>query len=121
MSKLRKYRTIEMNLNAIDLEELIKDDDEMKSAVETLQKTLQNTTEYTPSYCRRIAFALIVGIIPETYVYNVLTDVSITYRGICSSIINTMTCDGMTEKEHRMALSNRNLYGEYTTTIQALL
>lgn len=120
MSKLRKYRTMEINLNAIDLEELIKDDDEMKSAVETLQKTLQNTTEYTPSYCRRIAFAWIVGIIPETYVYDVLTDVTQTYRSVCSSIINTMTCDGMTEKEHRMALSNRNLCGEYTTTIQAL-
>lgn len=120
MSKLRKYRTMKMNLNAIDLEELIKDDDEMKSAVATLQKTLQNTTEYTPSYCRRIAFAWIVGIIPEMYVYNVLTDATPTYRCICSGIINTMTCDGMTEKEHRMALSNRNLCGEYTTTIQAL-
>ena len=120
MSKLRKYKTMKMNLNAINLEELIKDDDEMKSAVETLQKTLQNTTEYTPSYCRRIAFALIVGIIPETYAYNVLTDATPTYRSICSSIINTMTCDGMTEKEYRMVLSNRNLCGEHTTTIQAL-
>ena len=120
MSNLRKYRTIKMNLNAIDLEELIKDDDEMKSAVATLQKTIQNTTEYTPSYCRRIAFAWIVGIIPETYVYGVLKDVNPIYRGVCSSIINTMTCDGMTEKEHRMALSNRNLCGEYTKTIQAL-
>ena len=120
MSKLRKYRTMKMNLNAIDLEELIKDDDEMKSAVETLQKTIQNTTEYTPSYCRRIAFAWIVGIIPETYAYIVLKDVSTTYCGVCSSIINTMTCYGMTEKEHRMALSNRNFYGEYTTTIQKL-
>ena len=120
MSKLRKYRTIKMNVNAIDLEELIKDDDEMKSAVETLQKTIQNTTEYTPSYCRRIAFALIVGIIPEAYAYNVLKDASTTYRCVCSNIINTMTCDGMTEKEYRMSLSNRNLYGEYTTTIQEL-
>lgn len=121
MSKLRKYRTIKMNLNAIDLEELIKDDDEMKSAVATLQKTIQNTTAYTPSCCRRIAFAWIVGIIPETYIYNVLTDVSQTYRCICSNIINTMMCDGMTEKERRIALSNRNLCGEYTTTIQAML
>lgn len=120
MSKLRKYRTMKMNLNAIDLEELIKDDDEMRSAVETLQKTIQNTTEYTPSYCRRIAFALIVGIIPETYAYDVLKDVSTTYRGVCSSIINTMTCYGMTEKEYSMALSNRNLCGEHTTTIQEL-
>lgn len=120
MSKLRKYRTMKMNLNAIDLEELIKDDDEMKSAVETLQKTIQNTTEYTPSCCRRIAFALIVGIIPEEYAYNVLKDVSTTYHGVCSSIINTMTCYGMTEKEYRMALSNRNFLSEYTTTIQAL-
>ena len=120
MSKLRKYRTMKINLNAIDLEKLIKDDDEMKSAVETLQKTLQNTTEYTPSCCRRIAFAWIVGIIPDRYVYNVLTDVSTSYRCVCSSIINTMTCDGMTEKEYRMALSNRNLCGEYTTTIQTL-
>ena len=120
MSKLRKYRTMKININAIDLEELIKDDDEMKSAVATLQKTIQNTTEYTPSCCRRIAFALIVGIIPEEYAYNVLKDVHPIYRGICSNIINTMTCDGMTEKEHRMVLSNRNLCGEYTTTIQAL-
>ena len=120
MSNLRKYRTTKMNLNAIDLEELIKNDDEMKSAVETLQKTIQNTTEYTPSYCRRIAFALIVGIIPEEYAYNVLKDVYPIYRGICSNIINTMTCDGMTEKEYSMVLSNRNLCGEYTTTIQAL-
>ena len=120
MSKLRKYRKMKMNLNAIDLEELIKDDDEMKSAVETLQKTIQNTTEYTPSYCRRIAFAWIVGIIPETYAYIVLKDASTTYSGVCSNIINTMTCYGMTEKEYRMALSNRNLYGEYTTTIQEL-
>ena len=120
MSKLRKYRTMKMNLNAIDLEELIKDDDEMKSAVETLQKTIQNTTKYTPSCCRRIAFAWIVGIIPETYAYTVLKDVSTTYRGVCSNIINTMTCYGMTEKEYRMALSNRNFCGEHTTTIQEL-
>lgn len=120
MSKLRKYKTMKMNLNAIDLEELIKDDDEMKSAVATLQKTLQNTTEYTPSCCRRISFACIVGIIPEQYICDVLKDVCPTYRGICSSIINTMTCDGMTEKEHRVALSNRNLYSEYTTTIQEI-
>lgn len=120
MSKLRKYRTTKMNLNAIDLEELINDDDEMKSAVATLQKTIQNTTAYTPSCCRRIAFALIVGIIPETHAYEVLKDVCPTYRGICSNIINTMTCDGMTEKEHSIILSNRNLFGEYTTTIQEL-
>ena len=120
MSKLRKYKTMEMNLNAIDLEELIKDDDEMKSAVATLQKTIQNTTAYTPSYCRRIAFAWIVGIIPETCAYDVLKDVFPTYRSVSSNIINTMTCDGMTEEEHRMALSTRNLCSEYTTTIQEL-
>lgn len=120
MSNLRKYRTIKMNLNAIDLEELIKDDEEMKSAVATLQKAIQNTTEYTPSCCRRIAFAWIVGIIPEKYSYDVLTDVSPTYRSVFCSIINTMICDGMTEKERSIALSNRDFYGEDTTTIQEL-
>ena len=120
MSNLRKYRTTEMDVNAIDLEELIKDDDEMKSAVATLQKAMENTTEYSPSYCRRLAFALIVGIIPERHAYDVFKDVFPIYRGVCSYIINTMVCDGMTEKEMHMTIKSRNDCGSYNTTIKDL-
>ena len=121
MSNLRKYRTTQMNVNAIDLEELIKDDEEMKSAVATLQKTMQNTTEYSPSYCRRLAFALIVGIIPDRHACDVFRyATSSIYHGVCSSIINTMMCDGMTEKEVRITQNQRRDSGPYTTTIKEL-
>lgn len=120
MSNLRKYRTMEMNVNAIDLEELIKDDDEMKSAVTTLQKAIKNATEYSPSYCRRLAFAFLVGIIPETYAYDVFRDICPTYRGVCAYVINTMTCDGMTEVETRYTKRQREDCGAYNTTIQKL-
>lgn len=120
MSNLRKYRTTEMNVNAIDLEELIKDDDEMKSAVATLQNAMQQATEYSPSYCRRLAFALITGIIPEKYAYEVFRYTCEIYHGVCSFIINAMTCDGMTEKEVRISENQRRDCGSYTTTIQAL-
>lgn len=120
MSNLRKYRTIEMDVNAIDLEELIKDDEEMKSAVATLQKTMQRTTEYSPSYCRRLAFALLVGIIPEKHAYEVFKDSCQVYHGICYYIINTMTCDGMTEEEVRITENKRRSYSHYTTTIDEL-
>lgn len=120
MSNLLKYRTMEMNVNAIDLEELIKDDDEMKSAVATLQNTMQKSTEYSPSYCRRLAFALLVGIIPDRYAYCVFKDAFPTYRDVCSYIINTMTCDGMTEQERRYTESQRRDAGPYTTTIKEL-
>lgn len=120
MSNLRKYRTTEMNVNAIDLEELIKDDEEMKSAVATLQNTIQKTTDYSPSYSRRLAFALIVGIIPDRYAYEVFRYTSAIYHGVCSYIINTMTCDGMTETEARIAKNQRKDMGSYTTTIKAL-
>lgn len=120
MSNLRKYRTMEMNVNSIDLEELIKDDDEMKSAIATLQNTMQQVTEFSPSYCRRLAFALIVGIIPDKYAYDVFRDQCQVYHGVCSYIINTMTCDGMTEKEMRITQNQRRDCGLYTTTIQEL-
>lgn len=120
MSNLRKYRTTEMNVNAIDLEELIKDDEEMKSAIATLQKTMQHSTEFSPSYCRRLAFALLVGIIPNRYVYEVFKDSCEIYHGVCSYIINTMTCDGMTEKEMRITQNQRRDCGSYTSTIKAL-
>lgn len=120
MSKLRKYRTTKMDVNAIDLEELIKDDEEMKSAIATLQKTIQKTTEHSPSYCRRLAFALLVGIIPEKHAYDVFRDVCPRYRGVCSYIISTMTCDGMTEAEERYTRNQRIECGSYTTTIQEL-
>lgn len=120
MSNLQKYRTIEMNVNAIDLEELIKDDEEMKSAVATLQKAMQQATEFSPSYCRRLAFALIVGIIPEKHAYEVFKDSCQVYHGVCSYIINTMTCDGMTETELRITANQRRDCGSYTTTIKEL-
>lgn len=120
MSNLRKYRTMEMNVNAIDLEELIKDDDEMKSAVATLQNAIKNATEYSPSYCRRLAFAFLVGIIPEKYAYDVFRDICPTYNGVCSYIISTMTCDGMTEVEMRYTKKQREGCGTYNTTIQEL-
>ena len=120
MSNLRKYKTIKMNVNAIDLEELIKDDEEMKSAVATLQKTMQHSTDYSPSYCRRLAFALIVGIIPERYAYEAFKDTCEIYFGVCSSIINGMACDGMTEKEVRITENHRRDNGSYTATIKAL-
>lgn len=121
MSNLRKYRTTKMDVNAIDLEELIKDDEEMKSAVATLQKTIQSTTAYSPSYCRRLAFALLVGIIPERHAYDVFKYATSTiYYGICSHIIHTMTCDGMTESEIRYTKKERDDNSSYTTTIKAL-
>lgn len=120
MSNLRKYRTIVMDVNAIDLEELIKDDEEMKSAVATLQKAMQQATEFSPSYCRRLAFALIVGIIPEKHAYEVFRDQCQVYHGVCCYIINTMTCDGMTEKEVRITQNQRRDSGSYTTTIKEL-
>lgn len=120
MSKLRKYRTTEMDVNAIDLEELIKDDEEMKSAIATLQKEIEEITEYSPSCCRKLAFALLVGIIPEKHAYDVFRDVCPTYRGVCSYIIKTMTCDGMTEIEKNFAKNQRKEIGSYITTIQEL-
>lgn len=120
MSNLRKYRTTQMDVNAIDLEELIKDDEEMKSAVATLQKTMQQATEFSPSYCRRLAFALIVGIIPEKHAYDVFRDQSQIYHGVCCYIIHTMTCDGMTEAEVRITQNQRKDSGPYTTTIKEL-
>lgn len=120
MSNLRKYRTIVMDVNAIDLEGLIKDDEEMKSAVATLQHTMEKTTEYSPSYCRRLAFAFLVGIIPEKYAYDVFRHTTPIYHGVCSYIINTMTCDGMTEKELRITANQRRDCGSYNTTIKDL-
>ena len=120
MSNLRKYRTTEMDVNAIDLEELIKDDEEMKSAVATLQHTMERTTEYTPSYCRRLAFAFLVEIIPEKYIYEVFRNPSTIYHGVCCYIINGMTCDGMTEKEMRITANQRRECGSYNTTIREL-
>jgi hypothetical protein len=111
---------MEMNVNAIDIEELIKDDEEMKSAVATLQKAMQNTTEYSPSYCRRLAFALLVGIIPDKHACDVFRYATPTYHGVCSFIISTMTCDGMTEAEAYHAKRQREDCGPYMTTIQAL-
>lgn len=120
MSKLREYRTTEMDLNRLDIEELIKDDEEIKSAITTLQNAIQNATYYSPSYCRRLAFAFIIGIIPERYAYEVFKDISSSYHGICSYIINTMTCDGMTETEMRFTEKKRRECGSYTTTVHDL-
>lgn len=120
MSNLQKYITTQMDVNAIDLEELIKDDEEMKSAVATLQKEMQQVTEFSPSYCRRLAFALLVGIIPERHAYDVFRNSSAIYHGVCCYIIHGMTCDGMTEKEVRITQNQRKDSGPYTTTIKEL-
>lgn len=118
MSNLRKYKTMEMDFNRLDVEEIIKDDEELKDAVAKLQNTLKSTTTYLNGTCRRLAFAMLLDIIPRNYIHHVMSRSGPIYTGVCATYIRRMSCDGMTDEEVKDLKYARDGTKPYITTIK---
>lgn len=120
MVRLRHYRNLRINFNYIDVEEIIKDDNKMLDAMARVQSELKSKTRYSNTECRKLAFMLITGIIPDRLSSSYITNDADSYSGPMAHLKRNMIVEGMNEEEKDNVRRRREINGDDYGCIQYL-
>jgi len=118
MVKLRYYRNLRINFNYLDVEEIIKDDNKMLDAVASVQSELKSKTRYSNTECRKLAFMLITGIIPDKLASSYITNDEDSYTGPMSYLKRNMIVEGMNDEEKEYVRRIHEINGDDYGRIQ---
>ena len=112
MVRLRHYKEMRVNFNYLDVEEIIKGDNKMLDAMARVQSELKSKTRYSNTECRKLAFMLITGIIPDRLASSYISNDSDSYIGPMAHLIRNMIVEGMDDEEKDYVRRRHEMNGD---------
>lgn len=118
MVRLRHYKEMRLNFNYLDVEEIIKGDNKMLDAMARVQSELKSKTRYSNTECRKLAFMLITGIIPDKLAPSYISNDEDSYTGPMAYLIRNMIVEGMNDEDKEYVRRRHEMNGDDYGRIQ---